>query len=923
MSSDVHWATYGNRNGSHQLLDSTLPASSIALEELRFLVDRPAGHIDASVAWSPYWGCQRVGEWWAVWRGEEDPEAPRKNMVRVKVALLPLITCESSAEITPLLQSLGHEDFSLRAELAATVVEHLAATESPVAIPDLHVAPGLLAALWPRLWPSARRELTIRTVFVPESLNITMPPKIALFPLELLARWRSATVITEPQPCSSPAGKWFAGETTSFMKRLLEENKASLPGDFSVLLRLNRLVEKLELLHTGQGALADALLVVRTQEAFPDGFRLPEPDAKIMGDMLRQLANGSVQEVRAASLTRLDQVPDRRSVVDALARWVETQLAHSADQDALWILQHHLSASHSEWWRNGIRTGLMSAIESQDDSLVRAIWRWLSLRPQALDWFQNYLKSDASTEKWLASAAPDLPQGQLLDRVIELCSKMDWAALLSYVLRGTRPLTDVVDLIRHAVQTPDAGLDAMLANRGASEVVVAAANTGWSPLLKRAAELTQKRPQLFGAVVDSPALFTLLLIHLRVGGQFPEELLTETFLDSVFDGLLDGASDAIQIAANLPLSAGGFALDHKNVNRLLELVSADVLSGAAEHWWTRFLNNGTAEPPPRPIQDLVIQSVPKRTKGASVTLVVRLLELLPAIEESTFTKWMQNTGFHWDDGNYQQMAYLLETRQWSSAAHTFRWSWKQELKLVAWYARSLLSWFDSFLSPPKGASSGSAPLSTASTTVTRRNDMMITFLASNPLKSGRLALDEEVRAIEEKLRLAKHRDFVTFRTRWAVRPEDLQQALLEDEPVVVHFSGHGGGSVGIVLHSQDQDSEHLVTEDALSDLFRVLKDDIRVVVLNACYSEVQAQAIVQEIDFVVGMSDSVADAAASAFAAAFYRGLAFGRSVQTAFELGLNELRLAGHGDEDDIPKLLVRSGVDASSTILVEGAFS
>ena len=171
---------------------------------------------------------------------------------------------------------------------------------------------------------------------------------------------------------------------------------------------------------------------------------------------------------------------------------------------------------------------------------------------------------------------------------------------------------------------------------------------------------------------------------------------------------------------------------------------------------------------------------------------------------------------------------------------------------------------------------------------------------------------------EARIRDARHRDLVLFSTRWAVRPEDLQQILLEDEPVVVHFSGHGGGSVGIVLHSQDQEAENLVAEGALVDLFRVLKDGIRVVVLNACYSEVQAQAIVQEIDFVVGMSDSVVDDAARVFAAAFYRGLAFGRSVQTAFDLGINELRLFGRESGDDIPKLLVRSGMDASLTKLV-----
>jgi len=117
--------------------------------------------------------------------------------------------------------------------------------------------------------------------------------------------------------------------------------------------------------------------------------------------------------------------------------------------------------------------------------------------------------------------------------------------------------------------------------------------------------------------------------------------------------------------------------------------------------------------------------------------------------------------------------------------------------------------------------------------------------------------------------------------------------------------------VGIVFHASDQSGERLVAADALADLFRVLKDGIRVVVLNACYSDVQALAIVEQIDFVIGMSDSIGDEAARVFAAAFYRGLAFGRSVRTAFELGINELKLVGFSEDDAIPRLLVRSGVD------------
>jgi uncharacterized SAM-dependent methyltransferase len=194
----------------------------------------------------------------------------------------------------------------------------------------------------------------------------------------------------------------------------------------------------------------------------------------------------------------------------------------------------------------------------------------------------------------------------------------------------------------------------------------------------------------------------------------------------------------------------------------------------------------------------------------------------------------------------------------------------------------------------------------------------ILFLAANPDSTVRLTLDEESRDIEERLRAAKHRDAFQYKTRWAVRPDDLQDALLREEPTVVHFSGHGSGPSGLILYDDDG-NEKPVAAEALRHLFSVLKGKIRLVVLNACYSEEQAKAIVQEIDFVVGMEQHIGDEAARKFAASFYRALGFGRSVKTAFELGVSSIKLHDLGDHSSCPVLLVRAGLDPDSVVLVE----
>ncbi len=164
----------------------------------------------------------------------------------------------------------------------------------------------------------------------------------------------------------------------------------------------------------------------------------------------------------------------------------------------------------------------------------------------------------------------------------------------------------------------------------------------------------------------------------------------------------------------------------------------------------------------------------------------------------------------------------------------------------------------------------------------------------------------EIRAIDQALRQAKFRDKFDIEQHWAVRVTDLQACLLRHKPDIVHFSGHGSTSSAIILEDNSGNS-HPVSVRALSQLFSVLKDNIRCVVLNACYSERQARAIAEHIDCVIGMSTAIGDSAAISFAMAFYQALGYGRDVKTAFDLGCVQIDLENL-DEQDTPKLIAIS---------------
>jgi hypothetical protein len=196
------------------------------------------------------------------------------------------------------------------------------------------------------------------------------------------------------------------------------------------------------------------------------------------------------------------------------------------------------------------------------------------------------------------------------------------------------------------------------------------------------------------------------------------------------------------------------------------------------------------------------------------------------------------------------------------------------------------------------------------------NKVKVLFLAANPRSKQPLHLDEEIRQITAKVRAAEYRDSLELVSRWAVRSDDLLQALLEVKPHIVHFSGHGSNAQELIL-LDDRGNPKPVTKEGLVHLFRTLKDNVRVVVLNACSTQPEAKSIAKIIDVVIGMSKAIGDEAAAVFAASFYRAIGFGRSVEEAFELGKAALLLEGI-PEAKTPRLHVREGVDVAALTLV-----
>lgn len=180
----------------------------------------------------------------------------------------------------------------------------------------------------------------------------------------------------------------------------------------------------------------------------------------------------------------------------------------------------------------------------------------------------------------------------------------------------------------------------------------------------------------------------------------------------------------------------------------------------------------------------------------------------------------------------------------------------------------------------------------------------ILFIAANPDSETRLALDREYARLDESIKSASMRDRFKLHSSFATTTKSLIAKLMEHKPNIIHFSGHGNCQ-GICLEDESGNAK-LVSTEALTYLFEQINDTVECVILNSCYSESQATAVVSQVRFVVGMNHKISDSAATAFTQGFYLSLSNDASFnfEKAYNIGIAKIKIDGDKDGSKIPVL-------------------
>jgi hypothetical protein len=200
----------------------------------------------------------------------------------------------------------------------------------------------------------------------------------------------------------------------------------------------------------------------------------------------------------------------------------------------------------------------------------------------------------------------------------------------------------------------------------------------------------------------------------------------------------------------------------------------------------------------------------------------------------------------------------------------------------------------------------------------------VLFVASNTKDLGQVDLLREHRDLQAEFDRGTQAGRFQLESLLAPRKRDLTRSLIRLRPRVVHFCGHGDEEGRIIIRDNDEDALP-IDQRSLAGIIGTLKDDIRLVVLNACYTEKQAQALTVDIDCAIGMNREVVDKVAIEFAASFYMAVANGSFIKEAFDIAAKSvIGLESRGTRhfvtpgslpdrdalDNAPRILWRSGI-------------
>lgn len=698
-------ARYGAKDGGHYLLEWDGQPASLP-SELLGLTDKPRCNHAPGEIWWPSLGCGAVGDWWALWWTVPDETVSRAGMVRSEVALWPLSEIGDVNDLRPVLASLsGRETVPASSpELLRAVAEALVSSEfrrTPV-ISDFDAWASIIADIWSRLWPDARRDFSARVAVIPpQGGESVSSPLLYCVPRQRLPGWADSPVIRTGSGASplSRAALWLVGEDDATFKEILDSCNFS-SGDLKKLATVARAADRLDKLRKCPSP-NNALRLLRSLAALA-----PSPDTamSLKAEALMELSrgfNGAKPEfVFLLNNFEPASLPDNGHPGAALTAWVNSHASHLTLDEAQQLLTGLGENKAQAWWQASVRKALLDGFAKPDKQWAKVALNWLGL-PDCAEILKAILPSTEKTETSLLDVVTevDIPKAALRQLQAQAEIRL-WSRLHAWVVMSLFSPSQAFQQQRKFPGDVLAGMEYLAAHLSGNDVINEVINTSDAQLIQLAAQRTVREPQLLQAMDVVHAIWReLWAAHIAAGGEcWPPKANREKLGSKLLDALVAGGEEPSGLIAPLARDLAEIAFNHPNRAKLWGVLKADscaaLLPFVADHL-IRACNAGEVVPSPEP---QLAQEVLKRSRATdfSIKIFVVLLSLNVSLDEQDLIRCISSSlRTDWQVGIAQVIGKAVSERKWEKAAEKsydlFMSGAKPELQSMLDACQTLLS----------------------------------------------------------------------------------------------------------------------------------------------------------------------------------------------------------------------------------------
>lgn len=388
-------ASYGEKNNMHTLLscsgdEHTLPAA------LAGFTDKPQGHLGPGERWWPSVGCGPFGDWWAIWWSIPDDRATRAGMARAEVAIWPIENVSEIDDLGAVLESLngGVPIPAAAPDMLAAVADALMRDNQVPLIADLDVWPGILAGLWPRLWPGARRDFSAWVTLSPPQVGDSKYiPWLYAVPSGREKQWPSHVLVNPiDSQAISRGARWLMGEKDATVDELIAE--CPFPnGSVKHLNRIARAAERLDRVRSSPDA-ASGTELARTLAAIDP---TPTGALQLKHEALRavrmNLAAAPLSAIRSIANLDAVQYPADAMPSTALQEWIAVHLPDLAPGDLSNVLNLFATGRAKPWWLDAFRSALRAGLAGLTPAWCKVALFWICSGPDLVTLSSNIVDS--------------------------------------------------------------------------------------------------------------------------------------------------------------------------------------------------------------------------------------------------------------------------------------------------------------------------------------------------------------------------------------------------------------------------------------------------------------------------------------------------------------------------------------------------